>query len=223
MFRGVVVLVAIIVSPCLAAVAVPVVSNGTGGGAWQVPETWSGNQVPAPTDDVTILPVDTVTANTLAVEGALLVEGQLQVRGGTVMLGGAMTVDPGASSTFSDSEVTIGSAGNLWIHGNVEFDDTSKSGGAMTVINHGKVSVGQSGTLRNAGLLDNIQSLENAGTLDNKGRFENHGVFENAGQFENAGVFNGNAPTQALPLGAVICAAVLVLLGAGAAWRRHRV
>jgi len=222
MFRGVVAIVAIFLSLGFVASAAPVVSNGTGGGAWDAPETWSGHRVPSPADDITILPVDTVTAGSLDVGATLLVEGQLRISGGAVTLGGAMTTDSGAVSIFDACAVTIGTLGSLRINGSVDFVDTSKSDGAMTLINHGKVIVDKSGTLRNAGLLDNIQSLENDGTLDNEGRFENHGVFENAGQFENAGVFNGNAPTQALPVGAVIWAAVLVLLGACVVWRSRR-
>ena len=43
-----------------------ITSNGTGGGAWSAPATWTGGVVPGAADDVTIADGDTVTIDTAA-------------------------------------------------------------------------------------------------------------------------------------------------------------
>ncbi|MBI1318717.1 MAG: hypothetical protein GC168_07185 [Candidatus Hydrogenedens sp.] len=223
MARGWAIMCAVLGLVSSSANAASLVTNGTGGGPWESDSTWAGQTVPAPGDEVTVLSGDFVTVNTpLRIDGVLSVLGHLIATNTTVVLEGLLAIDTDASCDFEGCEVTVGTTGILRTDGRIAIRDPDKTTARINLINHGRLAVGPLGEFQNGAMLDNVGTLECRGTLHNTGQIENHGVFENGGTFRNEGVFAGNAPTQALPLGAWLGAAAATVLAALALTRLIR-
>lgn len=107
-------------------------SNGTGGGDWNIDETWSPSGIPTATDDVTILPNDIVfTTSALTRTGTTTVNGSFQLNIG----GSASGTDfkYGSSGTLifnkSSSAYVVNSGDVFWPSSSGPFNVNVLQGG----------------------------------------------------------------------------------------------
>jgi len=172
------------------AFAIPIESNGSGGGDWDDGSTWAGGVVPSSTDDVTIKNGDVVTikdTRTIDVGGSLTIEvgAELIIDGlssGDLTNFGEMT----NNGLISINGGTGTSAGRL----------TNRIGGSLT--NNATIEINGgigfiSGQLISQGVFTNNNLVTvNGATSPGSGIF----LLNNAlGSFTNAGtiIFNGGA------------------------------
>lgn len=116
-------------------------SNGTGGGLWSDPATWSGGVIPTATDSVTIKNGDVVTINMASTAYALLVgegiSGTLQFEATsirTLTVVSNVTIAAGgifqSATTGTTTAHTLYLGGNLTNNGTLDLSTNSNTAGA---------------------------------------------------------------------------------------------
>ncbi|MDQ3281512.1 MAG: DUF11 domain-containing protein, partial [Acidobacteriota bacterium] len=158
-------------------------SNGTGGGFWNAPATWSPNGVPGVGDTVTITGSDTVLVNSAQTINSVTFNTttgnkKLQVISGGALsveaLGSAILINPaifGSTSTLTIDGGTVDVVnGNVAIGGGTSTAskvEYTAAGGTLTIAN----DLVFSGTAANAqiSMAANVGTLEIGGDLGNGG------------------------------------------------------
>lgn len=91
----------------------PVISNGTGGGDWDLGSTWAGGDVPTSADNVEILAGDDVTMNSDATVREFLLDGSLDNNGFVLTVTNDYEVNGTHTSTGDNKVILSGSLTNI--------------------------------------------------------------------------------------------------------------
>ncbi|MFW6327781.1 MAG: G8 domain-containing protein, partial [Bacteroidota bacterium] len=182
-----------------------ITSNGTGGGDWTVPETWSGEVVPGPGDNVVISAGDIVTINnsssisivSIAIKNnaELIIEGECTFNN---ILGleesGTLTVEATGSILYTGGaylKIGVGSESNDYLitnHGTINVKDIhiytagiiSLTGGGTCEINDVITFAQANSTIINESTLT-LSTTGNGFTAATSEEFHNYGSFNWSG------------------------------------------
>jgi len=176
------------------AFAVPIESNGSGGGDWNDGSTWAGGVVPSSTDDVTIKSGDIVSlidnrtidaVGSLSIEAGakLIIQGVRLSNSGSITNEGTITIN-GGDDIFEGSLTNNGTLinnGVIDVNGGTDFFTGNISNFGI-LINNGIMNfIGGSGA-SNAGIFRNFNIVSNNGEINLlAGRFFRSGSLFNFG------------------------------------------